>query len=269
MSGPADSLPPGAPGSPPPLVGHAPIRTGSASAPRDGGRLSLRGLSLALRSHSLAVDLDCAEWPLVILGPSGAGKTVLLRLIAGLQRPDKGEIEFDGQRWAGREAAGSSRKAREIFVLAHRRPIGYCRQEPFLFPHLSALENVCFPLRSRSPRIAPDEAVEMAREELRRWRVGDLERARVEELSGGERGRVALARATVGTPRLLLLDEPFASLDPPLQEKLLAEAMPVIGRAGSAAIWVTHDRTEAMLLGGTLAVLWRGEVGRASCRERV
>ena len=192
-----------------------------------------------------------AEWPLdrdpvtVLFGPSGAGKTTVLRALAGLERPDAGFVTFDGEPWFDAR--------RRLFVRPQARRVGLLFQDQALFPHLSVAGNVGFGLRG------PDRAARV--EALAaRLGLGDLLHRRPGELSGGQRQRVALARALAPHPRLLLLDEPLSALDAPAREALRGELRQVLETSGVPAVVVTHDRTEALALGDRLAVLVDGAV---------
>ena len=206
-------------------------------------------------------------WPLVILGPSGAGKSILLRILAGLETPEEGRIRFGDQLWFDHDPAGVG--GAPVSVPSFRRSIGYCLQDPMLFPHLTVGENVAYPLAQQ--KSAPDQRArrEIAREELDRWGAGSLAHARPDALSVGEQGRVALARAFVRRPELLLLDEPLAALDPLAREDLLGTVRRELQERATPAIWVTHDQSEAMILGGTTAVLLEGRVAQAAAPEDV
>jgi molybdate transport system ATP-binding protein len=235
--------------------------------------LLCQGVALDLRPFRLEVDLCCSRWPMTLLGPSGAGKSVLLRLLAGLARPQEGRISFLGEEWSGTPG--------KIFRPAHLRGIGYCRQETLLFPHMTVLQNVAYPVLQAlaggsagrwfggATRRAKGEAHERAREELAAWGVGSLAQARPDEISGGEQSRVALARAFAARPRLLLLDEPFASLDPPTQEQLVRAVQLRLRELGTPAVWVTHDRSEALTLGRTMAVIINGRIAQLETPERI
>jgi iron(III) transport system ATP-binding protein len=184
-----------------------------------------------------------------LLGPSGSGKTTLLRVIAGFERPDAGSVRI-----AGRAVAGDG-----AWVEPEHRRIGMVFQEGALFPHLSVAANVSFGA-SRGSRA--DECLEL---------VGLSGRAGSfpHELSGGERQRVALARALAADPEVVLLDEPFASLDAGLREALREDVARILRSAGSSALLVTHDQAEALSLAGTVAVMREGRVVQVGTPEEI
>ncbi|HWP62062.1 MAG TPA: ABC transporter ATP-binding protein [Candidatus Binatia bacterium] len=194
-----------------------------------------------------AFELDTATGEtLVFFGPSGSGKTTILRCLAGLERPDGGRIVFGDEVWFD-AAAGRH-------LPPQRRQVGYLPQGLALFPHLDVAGNIAFGAigldgRARAARV---------RELVERFGLRGLERRRPDELSGGQRQRVALARALAASPRLLLLDEPLSALDAPTRERLRLELRELLAEAGVSAIVVTHDRTEALVLGDRTAVLVDG-----------
>ena len=180
---------------------------------------------------------------LVLFGPSGAGKTTILRQIAGLERPDTGRILFGGDVWCD--------TARQIWQPPQSRRIGVVFQEPTLFPHLTVRDNIRYGVRQVSDTVAGIEAL---------LGIGDLGNRYPRALSGGEAQRVALARALAPHPRLLLLDEPFAALDAPTRARLRREVRALLQTTGTPAILVTHDRAEALAMGDTIAIVIGGRV---------
>ena len=192
-----------------------------------------------------ALELDLDRFSIAVLfGPSGCGKTTLLRMIAGLEAPDGGSIHLDGAAWfQGRS-----------HLPAHRRRVGYVFQEGALFPHLDVAANVAFGLERKE---APSTRVA---ELIRRVGLAGLEHRRPGELSGGQRQRVALARALAPKPRLLLLDEPFASLDRPSAEQLRQELRAMLKAEGIPALLVTHDRSDALSLGDHMLRMDAGRI---------
>jgi molybdenum ABC transporter ATP-binding protein len=200
-----------------------------------------------LGEFTLDVELKADISPVVIIGPSGAGKTLILRAIAGILRPARGRIVvketilFDG--------------CDGVDVPVQDRRVGYVPQDYALFPHLSVDGNIGFGLRGASSRrrARVAEMVDLVGLEGQR---GQLPRS----LSGGQRQRVALARALAVRPELLLLDEPFSALDVPTRESLLDDVRRLIAATGTPTIFVTHDRNEALQLADTVGVLLEGRV---------
>lgn len=184
----------------------------------------------------------------VLFGPSGAGKTTVLRCLAGLEWPNSGKILYGDDIWFDSE--------RQIWVPPQKRRIGYLFQEYALFPHLTVEQNIAYglshlPAREQRARIA--EMVELLR-------LCSLRGQRPGELSGGERQRVALARALAPRPQLLLLDEPLAALDAPTREQVRGELRRLLVGLQIPTILVTHDRLEALSLGDQMVVLIAGQI---------
>jgi iron(III) transport system ATP-binding protein len=193
------------------------------------------------------VDLEVGSGELLALvGPSGCGKSTLLRVVAGLLAADHGEVTLAG----AVVDDGTERTDPE------RRHVGLVFQEHALFPHLTVAQNVAFGVRSGNRRQR-----EATRDEwLERVGLGAHRARYPHELSGGERQRVALARALAPAPTLMLLDEPFASLDPNLRARLRADVVDILRAAGTPAVFVTHDQGEAMAVGDRVAVMRAGRV---------
>jgi ABC-type Fe3+/spermidine/putrescine transport system ATPase subunit len=183
-----------------------------------------------------------------LLGPSGCGKTTTLRLIAGLEVPDGGEIVLGGQTLAA-PAAG-------ICLPPDRRNLGMMFQSYAIWPHLSVFENVAFPLRVR--RVPAAEVARRVAEALELVGLEGMEDRGATQLSGGQQQRVALARAVVYTPSLLLLDEPLSNLDVKLREQMRVELRALQQRLNLTVIYVTHDQSEAMSLSDRIAVVNKG-----------
>lgn len=183
-----------------------------------------------------------------LFGPSGCGKSTSLRLLAGLERPDRGVIRGGGEVW--------SDVAAKVHVPVWGRQVGLLAQDPALFPHLSVAENVGYGLRLF-------EAIERRRrvsEMLDLVGLSGLGQARPTQLSGGQAQRVALARALVRLPRWMLLDEPFSALDEALRVDLRRDLRNLLRARGQACVWVTHDRGELETLADDLVLMLDGRV---------
>jgi iron(III) transport system ATP-binding protein len=214
------------------------------------------------------VDLEVHEGEfLTLVGPSGCGKTTLLRMIAGLETPTSGEIEILGETVFSRK--------RRVNVQPHARHIGMVFQSYALWPHMTAFDNVAFPLRRASAR---------------RWHPGRARRTDIEErvihalrivhceglagrhpgeMSGGQQQRVALARAIVGSPKLILMDEPLSNLDAKLRARLRFELRAIQQELGFTALYVTHDRAEAISMSDVVVVLRDGRIEQMGPPEEV
>jgi ABC-type Fe3+/spermidine/putrescine transport system ATPase subunit len=191
----------------------------------------------------VTLDVEPGE-VLGLLGPSGSGKSTLLRLTAGLEAPDRGAVFSNGQDLSG--------------VPPHARGFGLMFQDYCLFPHMSVRANVEFGLRMKGwPRARRESR---AREMLRLVRMEEFASRGVAALSGGEQQRVALARSLAPSPALLMLDEPLGALDALLRGELLEELRRILGVVGATALYVTHDRAEAMALCSRIAVMNAGRV---------
>jgi ABC-type Fe3+/spermidine/putrescine transport system ATPase subunit len=193
------------------------------------------------------VTFDIAEGELfVLLGPNGSGKTTLLRCLAGLERPTVGTVRLGG--------------ADITDLPPHRRGIVLMFQDPALFPHRSVYENIAYaPLLQHRPVREVEEEVGRLVELLH---LGGFEERRPDQLSGGELQRVALARTLAARPRLVLLDEPFASIDAEFKAELRSEFRHVLHASGTSAIHVTHDREEGLFLGDRVGLLFQGRLRR-------
>jgi molybdate transport system ATP-binding protein len=200
------------------------------------------------RLGALDLDLSVAVAPgecLAVAGPSGAGKTSLLRVAAGLLRPEHGLVEAGGETWLD--------TGRDVDLPPERRRCGYLFQEYALFPHLSALQNVAYPLRGSDRRVR-------AAALLDRFGMSGLAEARPRTLSGGERQRVALARALAREPDVLLLDEPLSALDARTRASAVRELGALLRDADVPAVLVTHDFAEAAALGDRVAIVDAGRM---------
>ena len=184
----------------------------------------------------------------VLFGPSGAGKSTILRCLAGLLRPEEGEIRFGDQTWWN--------AAQRVFVPARKRQIGFVPQEYALFPHLSVEKNIAYPIASWDRHKRANRVLE-----LMEWlALVGLGRRLPGELSGGQQQRVALGRALASRPALLLMDEPLAALDAPTRARLRSELRHWLKEVGIPALLVTHDRADALALGDDLVIVAGGKI---------
>jgi iron(III) transport system ATP-binding protein len=188
---------------------------------------------------------------LSLVGPSGCGKTTTLRCIAGLERPESGEVKVEGV-----IVFLSSRK---IFIPPHKRNIGMVFQSYAIWPHMNVFDNTAFPVKvCRSmPKKEVDEQVDKA---LSLVHLDELKDRPATDLSGGQQQRLALARAVVGEPKLLLLDEPLSNLDAKLRDEMRGELKRVQQTLGITTIYVTHDQGEALSMADTVGVMNEGEI---------
>lgn len=184
-----------------------------------------------------------------LLGASGCGKTTLLRMIAGLEKPDTGEIYFDDR------CVFSAEK--HIDVPPEKRQLGFVFQDFALWPHMTVFENVAFGLRAAKRKEGLEKKV---REALHAVRLDEFEEKYPHQLSGGQQQRVAFARAIVIEPECILFDEPLSALDALLREEMRIELKELVTRLGITAVFVTHDQTEAMSMSDKIAVLCKGEI---------
>lgn len=202
------------------------------------------------------VSLDVAVGEiLALLGPSGCGKTTTLRLIAGFEKPDSGQVEI-----AGRPVAGPG-----FFIPPEERGVGMVFQDYAIFPHLTVFQNVVYGLKRQKP-------AEMRENALTALKLVGMERfieRYPHELSGGERQRVALARALAPRPILLLLDEPFSSLDADLRVQVREQVHGILKAMEATAIFVTHDQEEALYMGDHLAVFRKGRLEQIGLPEEI
>lgn len=209
--------------------------------------LQIKSLSKSFGSQVVLTDVDfqieSGEF-FALLGPSGCGKTTLLRILAGLERADRGELHLDGERIDS--------------IPPNRRPCHMVFQRYALFPHLDVGNNVAFALQLQG--LKRDVIRERVAEALTLVEMQGLEQRSVMTLSGGQQQRVALARALVSRPRYLLLDEPLSALDQKLRLRMQIELRALQRRLGITFIFVTHDQDEALTLADRIAVMRRGQI---------
>lgn len=224
-----------------------------------GPMIRLSGVAKSFGAHRAVRDLDL-ELPrgriLALLGPSGCGKTTTLRLLAGFESPDAGEIEIAGRPVAGRGAN----------VPPEKRRVGMVFQDYALFAHMTVAKNVAYGLkgllRGKKKEARVTEVLSLAR-------LDGLEDRMPHELSGGQQQRVALARALAPEPAVVLLDEPFSNLDAALRAEVRAEMREILTAAGATAIFVTHDQAEALSFADEVAVMFEGTVVQVAPPEEL
>ena len=208
------------------------------------------------------IDLEIARNEFVVLlGPSGCGKTTTLRCVAGLERPDGGSIELNG------EVVNSVTS--RTFVPPERREIGMVFQSYAVWPHLNVFQNVALPLTDGRQKLPKQQVRDRVMECLRLVRLEGLETRPVTDLSGGQQQRVALARAIVTQPMVLLMDEPLSNLDARLREEMRLELKNIATTAGVTSLYVTHDQAEALSLGDKICVMNEGKILQTGSPEEV
>jgi iron(III) transport system ATP-binding protein len=221
-----------------------------------GGQSVLRGVNLTVAERSFTA----------ILGPSGSGKTTLLRIIAGFDRPDAGEVRLGAQ---------VVDDALHRFVPCEKRRIGYVPQEGALFPHMSVGRNIAFGLGrhhdrgERHDRGSRGGRIHRIEQLLELVGLTGLARRYPHQLSGGQQQRVALARALAVDPEIVLLDEPFSSLDASLRASVRGDVHDVLRKAGITTILVTHDQDEALSMADQVAVLRGGIIAQVDTPTRL
>src|SRR5450432_3836475 len=217
-------------------------------------QLAVTGLYKAFGSLPVltGVDLEVPAGSLTaILGPSGSGKTTLLRVLAGFERADAGTVTI-----GDKIADGPG-----VYVAPERRRIGYVPQEGSLFPHLTVAANVGFGLPARERRGGKVASM------LEAVGLGGFGKRYPHQLSGGQQQRVALARALAIEPAVVLLDEPFASLDANLRASVRADVQEIFRQAGTTAVLVTHDQDEALSMADRVAVLRDGQIAQCAAPQ--
>ena len=212
---------------------------------RYGDVVAVDGVELAVQSGET----------LSIVGPSGSGKTTTLRLIAGFEAVDAGEISLRGTVVSGGKT----------HVQPERRSVGIVFQEHALFPHKTVRENVAFGLHKHGS----DERSARLKEALELVRLTHLEQRYPHELSGGEQQRVALARALAPNPEVMLLDEPFSNLDADLRARIRGEVRSILADAGVTVVFVTHDQEDALFMGDRIAIINDGRIEQSGTPEQV
>jgi iron(III) transport system ATP-binding protein len=199
----------------------------------------------------LSLDIKAGEI-FTLLGPSGCGKTTTLRCVAGLEQPDTGRIALGGQDMFNSDA--------DTLVPMYARNIGMVFQSYAIWPHMSVFENAAYPLRVARPRPPREEVQKRVTRVLEMVGLGQYADRSATKLSGGQQQRLALARALVREPKLLLLDEPLSNLDAQLREQMRGELKRIQSEWGVTTIYVTHDQGEAMAMSDRVAVLRNGKL---------
>ena len=208
--------------------------------------------------NGIGFDVESGSF-FTLLGPSGCGKTTTLRCIAGLERPDEGEIAI-----GDRTVFSSSQR---IFIPGNKRDIGMVFQSYAIWPHMTVYRNVAYPLRARGrPRAEVEEKVHAA---LKLVGLEDFHDRLAPRLSGGQQQRVALARALVAQPSVLLLDEPLSNLDAKLRNQMRWELKELQRRLGTTTIYVTHDQVEALAISDRIALMNKGLIAQVGTPREI
>ncbi len=209
--------------------------------------IELKGITKAFDGDVVLdhIDLDIYDNEfLTLLGPSGCGKTTTLRIIAGFETPDEGDVLFLGENIAA--------------LPPHKRNVNTVFQRYALFPHLNVFENIAFPLREK--KVPQDEIRVKVQEMLKLVALQGFEKRSVVSLSGGQQQRVAIARALISKPKVLLLDEPLAALDLKLRKDMQQELKSIQKATGITFVFVTHDQEEALSMSDTVVVMSEGRI---------
>jgi iron(III) transport system ATP-binding protein len=224
-------------------------------------RKTFTGRSGAVRALAdIDLSIERGEF-FVLLGPSGSGKTTLLRSVAGLERPDSGEIAI------GAKVVFSS--ARRVFVPAEERGIGMVFQSYAIWPHLTVFDNVALPLTQGRSRVSRENVHERVAEALKLVGMEQYADRPAPLLSGGQQQRVALARALAVNPELLLMDEPLSNLDARLREEVRVKIKALARELRVTVLYVTHDQVEAMTLADRIAVMADGKILQAGAPDEL
>jgi ABC-type Fe3+/spermidine/putrescine transport system ATPase subunit len=209
------------------------------------GLVKRYGRTEAVRGVDLTIDAGQA---VALLGPSGCGKTTTLKCIAGLEDPSEGQIMIDGKLVAGKG----------VSLPPEKRDVGMVFQSYALWPHMTVFGNVAYPLEVR--RMARDKIRDRTNAALESVGLGELGERLPSELSGGQQQRVALARSMVASPKIVLFDEPLSNLDAKLRTHMRGEIKTLLGQLGITALYVTHDRTEAMAICDRIVLMHDGQI---------
>lgn len=221
--------------------------------------IGIRGLRKFFRTNygvvealrGIELNIEEKEF-FVLLGPSGCGKTTTLRCVAGLEKPDAGEIEIGGN--------VVNSPGRGLYIPTEKRDIGMVFQSYAIWPHMSVFQNVAFPLLKGRKKIAKHLVAEKVSRALGLVKLDGLEGRPATDLSGGQQQRVAMARAVVTEPKILLMDEPLSNLDARLRDEMRLELKKITRAIGVTTLYVTHDQAEALSLGDRVCVMHMGEI---------
>ena len=220
--------------------------------------VALQGITKKFRRHkaldALSLEVGDGEF-FVLLGPTGAGKTTTLRLIAGLDGLDAGSISIGGKDVAGWSAA--------------ERDVALVFQYYSLYPHYTVRQNLEFPLRSKHRHFSPEEIQSRVAKAAKTLRIEHLLERKTDRLSGGEMQRVSIGRAIVREPRVFLMDEPLSNLDAKLREVLRAELKDLQMKLGATFLYVTHDQVEAMSMGDKIGILNHGRIVQRGTPQQI
>jgi multiple sugar transport system ATP-binding protein len=220
--------------------------------------ISLQGITKRFGERTaidgLQLEIGDGEF-FVLLGPSGAGKTTTLRVIAGLERPDAGQVRMNGEDVT--TAAPAQRDCAFVF------------QQYSLYPHLTVFDNLAFPLRAPMRRIAEGEIRQRVERVAAMLHIESKLQRKATALSGGEMQRVAIGRALVREPRVYLMDEPLSSLDAKLREELRVELKRLQRQSGATVVYVTHDQVEATTMADRIAILEDGHIQQVGTPEEI
>lgn len=223
--------------------------------------IKIRNISKSFGEKKVVDDLSMdinSESFTTLLGPSGCGKTTLLRMIAGLERPDEGEI------YLGSRCVFSSNE--NVFVPPEKRGIGFVFQDFALWPHMKVKDNVAFGLRARK---IPGDIDEKVDEALRAVQLSSYKERYPSELSGGQQQRVSFARAIVTEPECILFDEPLSALDALLRQEMRVELKALVTKRHITSVFVTHDQSEAMSMSDMIAIMHSGKIEQYDSPEEI
>ena len=215
-----------------------------------------------LDAFDLHMQFEMQDEVLALLGGSGSGKSMTLKCIAGIEKPDKGKIVLDGRVLFDSE--------KHINLKPQERGVGYLFQQYALFPNMTVYQNITCGMKGAIRRTgARGMNLDMIRDIIDLVHLNGLEEKKPKQISGGEQQRVALARILVNQPDALLLDEPFSALDSALRKNLVRETYKLMKNYGKSVIFVTHDQKEAFRLSESVALIERGQITRKGSRDDI